>query len=121
MGRIIVAVSGRVGHFVMVSHRYPQSKVDISRRNTAKRLGGQRRTRWDRHLSAHSEGQLSLIQRVRLSSLTSPAARERMMAVACAGSGPNGTPFLSRKAIMAMKAIRLLPSTKARFFASPNA
>ncbi len=32
-----------------------------------------------------SAGQLSLIQRVRLSSLTSPAARERMIAVACAG------------------------------------
>jgi hypothetical protein len=57
--------------------------------------------------------QLSLIQRVRLSSLTSPAAKERMMEVACAGSGAKATPFLWRNTIMAMKAMRLFPSTKA--------
>src|SRR5260370_22220550 len=45
MGRIIVAISGRVGHFVMLCHRYPQSKFEIWRRNTAKWLGGQRRAR----------------------------------------------------------------------------
>ena len=33
--------------------------------------------------------------------------------VACAGSGANGTPFLIRKTIIAMKAMRLFPSTKA--------
>src|SRR5215207_6789148 len=42
MGRIVVAVRGRVGHFVMVCHRYPQSNPRFSRAITAKRLGGQR-------------------------------------------------------------------------------
>src|SRR5829696_10247352 len=42
MGHIVVAVSGRVGHFVMVCHRYPQSNPRFSRAITAKRLGGQR-------------------------------------------------------------------------------
>ncbi len=62
-------------------------------------------------------GQLSRIQRARLSSLTSPAASESIILVACACSGANLTPFLRKKIIMLMKAIRLLPSTNAWFFA----
>src|SRR4029079_3629532 len=66
-------------------------------------------------------GQLSRIQRARLSSLTSPAASERIMFVACACAGANRTPFLRRKTTMDMNAIRLLPSTNAWFFAQPKA
>ena len=44
-----------------------------------------------------SFGQLSRIQRARLSSLTSPAASDMIMAVACAWSGANRTPFLRKK------------------------
>src|SRR5215204_1416870 len=117
MGRIVVAVSGRVGHFVMVCHRYPQSKSAFLACNYRKAF--ERATAPG--LSGHSEGQLSRIQRVRLSSLTSPAARERMMAVACAASGAKGMSLLRRKTIMAWNAIRLLPSTKAWLRARPNA
>src|SRR3954452_21956750 len=109
MGHIIVAVSGRVGHFVMVCHRCPQSKCLFLACNYRKAFG---RTTAP-CLSGHSEGQLSRIQRVRLSSLTSLAAREKMMAVACAGSGAKGMSLLRRKTIMAWNAIRLLPSTNA--------
>ena len=42
-------------------------------------------------------GQLSLIQRARLSSLTSPAASERIMAVACAWSGRKSNPVLAQE------------------------
>src|SRR5215203_118033 len=117
MGRIVVAVSGRVGHFVMVCHRYPQSKSAFLACNYRKAFG--RATAPG--LSGHSEGQLSRIQRVRLSSLTSPAARERMIDVACSGLGLKATLFFKRKILIARKAMRLFPSTKAGFFASPNA
>src|SRR5438105_3002873 len=97
MGHVVIAVSGRVGHFVMVCHRYPQSKSAFLACNYRKALGRATAP----CLSGHSEGQLSRIQRVRLSSLTSPAARERMMAVACAGSGAKGMSLLRKKTIMA--------------------
>src|SRR6188472_2847938 len=117
MGHVVVAVSGRVGHFVMVCHRYPQSKSAFLACNYRKAF--ERATAPG--LSGHSEGQLSRIQRVRLSSLTSPAARERMMAVACAGSGAKGMSLPRKKTIMAWNAMRLLPSTKAWLRARPNA
>src|SRR6202043_516454 len=69
----------------------------------------------------HAFGQLTRIQRARLSSLTSPAARDIIIEVACACSGANLTPFLRKKVIMLINAIRLLPSTNAWFFAKPNA
>src|SRR5829696_2591521 len=117
MGRIVVAVSGRVGHFVMVCHRYPQSKSAFLACNYRKAF--ERATAPG--LSGHSEGQLSRIQRVRLSSLTSPAARERMIDVACAGSGAKGMSLPRKKTIMAWNAMRLLPSTKAWLRARPKA
>src|SRR5256884_1978267 len=102
MGHIVVAVSGRVRHFVMVCHRYPQSKSAFLACNYRKALGRATAPR----LSGHSEGQLSRIQRVRLSSLTSPAARERMIDVACSGLGLKATPFFKRKILIARKAMR---------------
>ena len=42
-------------------------------------------------------GQLSRIQRARLSSLTSPAASDSIIAVACVWSGEKRTPFLSEE------------------------
>src|SRR4051812_25315443 len=117
MGRIIVAVGGRVGHFVMLCHRCPQSKCAYLACNYRKAFGRATAP----FLSGHSEGQLSRIQRARLSSLTSPAARERMMAVACAGSGAKRMSLLRRKTIMAWNAIRLLPSTKSWLRARPKA
>src|SRR5918994_3047609 len=86
MGLVVVGVSGRVCHFVMVCHRYPQSKSAFLACNYRKAFG--RATAPS--LSGHSEGQLSRIQRVRPSSFTSAAAKPRMMAVACAGSGAKG-------------------------------
>src|SRR3979490_2602173 len=116
MGRIIVAVSVRVGHFVMLCHRSPRSmlasRVQLPQ-SVRESNGGGRFVVHQRRPYLSDSGQLSLIQRGRLSPLPSPAARERMMGVDCAGSGSKATPFLSRKPIMAMKAMRLLPSTKA--------
>src|SRR6267142_3917825 len=43
MGRIIVTISGRVGHFVMLCHRSLRSVFAICRRITAIPIGGQRR------------------------------------------------------------------------------
>jgi hypothetical protein len=61
----------------------------------------------------HAFGQLSRIHRVRLFSLTSPAASDMTTDVACACSGENRTPFFHRNETIVMKAMRLLPSTKA--------
>src|SRR5829696_4526445 len=107
MGHIVVAVSGRVGHFVMVCHRYPQSKSAFLACNYRKAFG--RATAPG--LSGHSEGQLSRIQRVRLSSLTSPAARERMMAAASASGTTKSIPLTPRNVYSASSEVRLLPST----------
>src|SRR5689334_16927247 len=106
MGRIIVAVRGRVSHFAMVCHRYPQSILDLAckYRKAPGRATGQ-------SLSGHSEGQLSRIQRVRLSSLTSPAARARMMAAASASGTIKSMPLTPRKVYSASSEVRLLPST----------
>src|SRR4051812_31776166 len=117
MGHVVVAVSGRVGHFVMVCHRYPQSKSALLGCNYRKAFGRATAP----CLSGHSEGQLSRIQRVRPSSFTSLAARARMMAVACAGSGAKGMSLIRKKTIMAWNAIRLLPSTNAWLRARPKA
>src|ERR1700743_2902661 len=43
MGRIVHAVGGRVGHFAMICHCCPQSKVDFWARITANEGTGQRR------------------------------------------------------------------------------
>src|SRR4029453_3693425 len=113
MGHVIIAVRGRVGHFVMLCHRYPQSRP-VSGVQLAQSVWKGNALRAARpRLSGHSEGQLSRIQRARLSSLPSPAARERMMAVAYSGLGLKPTPFFKRKTRIAIKATRLLPSTNA--------
>ena len=59
---------------------------------------------------AHAFGQLSRIQRVRLSSLTSPAASARIIAVASAGH-VEINPVQSEEDDHGAKAARLLPST----------
>src|SRR3981081_2756400 len=124
MGRIIVAVSVRVGHFVMLCHRSPRSmlasRVQLPQ-SVRESNGGGRFVVHQRRPYLSDSGQLSLIQRVRLSSLTSPAARERMMAVDCAGSGAKAMPLRRRKTIIAWNAMRLLPSTNARLRARPYA
>src|SRR6266852_419014 len=105
MGRIIVAVSGRVGHFVMLCHRSPPVNARFSRAITAIPRQGQRRCSelfgGCTFYLPGSRGQLSRIQRVRLSSLTSPAARERMISAAWAGSGAKAMSLLRRKTIIA--------------------
>src|ERR1700694_287697 len=111
MGRIVVAVSGRVGDFVMLCHRYPQSvfgsRVELPQTRWESNAGRS----FPHNLSGHSAGQLSLIHRVRLSSLTSPAARERMMAAASASGTTKSTPLTPRKVYSASSEVRLLPST----------
>src|SRR6266852_441190 len=115
MGRIIVAVSGRVGHFVMLCHRSPRSmlasRVQLPQSVRESNGGGRFVVHQRRPYLSDSAGQLSLIQRVRLSSLTSPAARERMMAVALSGGTRKSISLRPRNTMSAPKAARLLPST----------
>ena len=68
-----------------------------------------------RHGDEASPGQLSRIQRVKLSSLTSPAATASMTATASASDTANSTSFSPRKVTIARNAIRSLPSTKGWF------
>src|SRR5665213_3316385 len=123
MGRIVVAVSGRVGNFVMLCHRYPQSmfgsgvEIPQSRRQGN---GDALLVHPPPYLGA-SGGQLSRIQRVSPSSFTSPAARERIMAVALSGDTRKSMSLRPRNTISAPKAARLLPSTNGWLRAMPKA
>src|SRR3954468_14079630 len=108
MGRIIVAVGGRVGHFVMLCHRCPQSKCAYLACNYRKAFGRATAP----FLSGHSEGQLSRIQRVRPCSFTSPAAKARIIAVALSGGTRKSISLRPRNTMMAPNAARLFPSTK---------
>src|SRR5258705_4896330 len=51
MGLVVIAVSGRVGHFVMVCHRYPQSKSAFLACNYRKAFG--RATAYAPHFPAY--------------------------------------------------------------------
>src|SRR6185312_913641 len=97
MGRIVHAVGGRVGYFAMICHCCPQSIVGCCEQLPQTKVQGNGAQPNVPRLSAHSEGQLSLIQRVRPSSFTSPAASERIIAAASASGTSNSIPFTPRK------------------------
>src|SRR3981081_4476422 len=124
MGRIIVAVSGRVGHFVMLYHRSLRSICasgeELPQSQREGNGGGPLCTSCAIYLGG-SGGQLSLIQRVNPSSFTSRAARERIMAVAPSGGTRKSISLRPRNTMSAPKAARLLPSTNGWFRAMPKA
>src|SRR5262249_17060140 len=74
-----------------------------------------------REIATQDLGRLSAIQRARLCSETSPAARARMTAVACSGGATKSIPFNPRKTMIEANAALLLPSTNGWFLAMPNA